>query len=168
MDELKDILETSTLLNSFNQKGALVINMFNDTYRRFLTNVLLLESLNVKNKAVLIFTLTQSKSDLIHKLICLKAGVTSVKKKLQDCDYIKIAEATDKFKDSSIYITDECRTVDDIVLAISEYIRSSSKELNFVLIDNLGEIESDLSLTLIVKDLNTMAKHQDISLIILK
>ena len=168
MNEKKNVLESTTILNSINKNGITVLNMFNDDYRKFLTEILILESLNIKNTTALVFTLNHKKEDLIYNLPPAVAEGSLYLRHVQDNDWINMTVLTEKLNGSSICITDECRTVDDIVLAISEYIRSSSKELNFVLIDNLGEIESDLSLTLIVKDLNTMAKHQDISLIILK
>ena len=168
MNEQKNVLESTTILNSINKNGITVLNMFNDDYRKFLTEILILESLNIKNTTALVFTLNHKKEDLIYNLPSTVAEGSLYLRHVQDNDWINMTVLTEKLNDSSIHITDECRTVDDIVLAISEYIRSSSKEINFVLIDNLGEIESDLSLTLIVKDLNIMAKHQDISLIILK
>ena len=168
MNEQRNVLETTTILNSINKNGITVLNMFNDDYRKFLTEILILESLNVKNSTALVFTLNHKKEDLIYNLPPTVAEGSLYLRHVQDNDWINMTVLTEKLNDSSICIADECRTVDDIVLAISEYIRSSSKELNFVLIDNLGEIESNLSLTLVVKDLNIMAKHQDISLIILK
>jgi hypothetical protein len=168
MNEQKNVLESTTILNSINKNGITVLNMFNDDYRKFLTEILILESLNIKNTTALVFTLNEKKEDLIYNLPPTVAEGSLYLRHVQDNDWINMTVLTEKLNDSSICIADEYRTVDDIVLAISEYIRSSSKELNFVLIDNLGEIESDLSLTLIVKDLNIMAKHQDISLIILK
>lgn len=168
MGNRKNVLETSTLLKSISKKGAVVLNMYNDRYRKFLTNVLILESLNIKNKAVLVFTLNQAKEDLIHNLLSTKAGVSTLKRNLQDYDWVKIAEATEKFKDISIGITDECITVDDIVITISNYIENNSEELIFVLIDNLEKIESETCIDMVVKELNFFAIHNNISLIILK
>jgi replicative DNA helicase len=168
MGNRKNVLETSTLLKSISKKGAVVLNMYNDRYRKFLTNVLILESLNIKNKAVLVFTLNQAKEDLIHNLLSTKAGVSTLKRNLQDYDWVKIAEATEKFKDISIGITDECVTVDDIVITISNYIENNSEELIFVLIDNLEKIESETSIDMIVKDLNIFAIKNKLSIIILK
>lgn len=168
MDELKDILETSTLLTSFNQKGALVINMFNDDYRKFLTEILILESLNIKNTTALIFTLNHKKEDLIYNLPPAVAEGSLYLKHVQDNDWINMTVLTEKLNDSSICIADEYRTVDDIGAIVCKYMVAPSKNLNFVLIDNLGKIESDLCLEEIVEDLNVMANYHDIPVIILK
>lgn len=168
MDELKDILETSTLLTSFNQKGALVINMFNNDYRKFLTEILILESLNIKNTMALIFTLNHKKEDLIYNLPPAVAEGSLYLKHVQDNDWINMTVLTEKLNDSSICIADEYRTVDDIGAIVCKYMVAPSKNLNFVLIDNLGKIESDLSLEEIVEDLNVMANYHDIPVIILK
>ena len=168
MNNQTNILETDTILNSIYKKGAIVLNMFNNKYKKFLNNILILESLNIKNKAVLVFTLNQKKEDLINNLICTKAGVSIVKRNLLEGDWIKIAYATSEFSDPSICITDDCRTVDDIVHAVCNYIKNNLKEINFVLIDNLWKIESDIDFDIIVKDLNIFAKYNNLSLIILK
>ena len=168
MNEQKNVLETDTLLNSINRKGVVVLNVYDDNYRKSLTNILLLESLNVKKRAVLVFTFNQTKEDLINDLLCTEVGISTVKRNLQDSDWIKMIEVTEKLKDSSIYITDDYRTVDDIALTVCKYVTTYPKELNFVFIDNLSKIQSDVSFELIIKDLIIMADHHDISVIILK
>ena len=49
MNEQRKVLESTTILNSINKNGITVLNMFNDDYRKFLTEILILESLNIKN-----------------------------------------------------------------------------------------------------------------------
>lgn len=162
------VLETETLLNSISKKGAILLNMFNEEYKKALTNILILESLNIPNKAIFVFSLSRTEEDLIDNLLYTMAGVQTDKKNLKDSDWEKLADAMNEFRDTSIYITDECKTLDDIILALSDYIKSNRAELNFALIDSLEKIESDVSYDIILKDLNIFAKNNNLSLIILK
>lgn len=168
MNEQKNVLESTTILNSINKNGITVLNMFNDDYRKFLTEVLILESLNIKNTTALIFTLNHKKEDLIYNLPSTVAEGSLYLRHVQDNDWINMTVLTEKLNDSSIYIADEYRTVDDIGATVCKYMVAHSKNLNFVLIDNLGKIESDLSLEEIVEDLNVMTNYHDIPVIILK
>ena len=167
MNEQRNVLETTTILNSINKNGITVLNMFNDDYRKFLTEVLILESLNIKNTTALVFTLNHKKEDLIYNLPPTVAEGSLYLRHVQDNDWINMTVLTEKLNDSSICIADEYRTVDDIGATVCKYMVAPSKNLNFVLIDNLGKIESDLSLEEIVEDLNVMANYHDIPVIIL-
>ena len=162
------VLETETLLNSISKKGAILLNMFNEEYKKALTNILILESLNIPNKAVLVFSLSRREEDLIDNLLCTIAGVHPDKKNLKDSDWEKLADAMNEFRDTSIYISDECKTLDTIILTLSDFIKSNRAELNFVLIDSLEKIESDKGFDVILEELNTFARNNNLSLIILK
>lgn len=168
MQEQKNLLTPNSLLKSIKEKtGATVLNMFSEDFRKELITNILLNSLETPDKAVLVFSSNQTKEALIKSLLFTKAGFSPEKKDLSDVEWNNLAKSMNKLAKSLIYISDENKTTEDIILTISDFKQKNQAELNFILIDSLNKTLLNENINYTENNLNSFAKKNDLSLVIL-